>query len=258
MIRKVIAILLVVFCYSTAWAGRSCNGSSDNIYFGDVALFKLTGSMTWMAYIKLNASTAFDSMIADIEGAAITEDEVDNALFFLQVKGSSGAWDLNYIHEYGAGNNEGIEFTLADIPNDTWTHVALVRDVTANTVTLFLNGTQIGGAAPYTNDPTSTATTVPYRLCTRSNQTNFFNGQIAEVALYDRALTEAEIDDIIANGQSQEPDYIHYSKLCGNESPEPDLATGNNDGTLTGTAKVTHPITGCDIAGRRSQPIFFP
>lgn len=254
---RLLLITLIMFCHSMVWAGRSCNGTSDNIYFGDVSLFKLTGSMTWMAYVKLNASTGVDSLIADIEGAAATEDEVDNALFFLQVKGASNSWDLNYIHEYSTGLNEAQEF-VSDILNDTWTHIAVVRDVSANTVIIYKNGATFSGAFNYTNDPTSTATTVPYRLCTRTNQASYFNGQIAEVALYDRALTEAEIDDIIASGQNQEPDYIHYSKLCGNESPEPDLASGNNDGTLTGTAKVAHPIAGCDVAARRSQPMFFP
>lgn len=253
---RVLIISLIILCHSTLWAGRSFNGSSDNINFGTVALFKLIGDMTWMAWIKINASTTTDMVIIAIEGST-GEAEADNSVFYVATDATVRT-DFRYIHEYGTGNNESTT-SATGATNDVWFHFAITRNVATNVVLFYIDGV---ASSPfnYTNDPTSTGTNLNYRLGTRSDGTsNSFAGELAEVALYDRVLTEAEIDDIIANGQGQEPDYIHYSKLCGFSSPEPDESTNNNDGVLTGTTQVTHPVVGCTAPGiRRAQPMFFP
>lgn len=255
-LTPIIAFLLSLLFITPSFAGRLFDGSDDNINFGTVALFKLTGDMTWMAWIKINASTTTDMVIVVIEGST-GEAEADNSVFYVATDATTRT-DFRYIHEYGTGNNESSQHSTG-ATNDVWFHFAVTRNVATNVVLFYVNGT---ASSPfnYTNDPTSTATNVNYRLGTRSDGTsNPFAGGLAEVALYDRALTEAEIDDIIANGQGQEPDYINYSKLCGYSSPEPDESTNNNDGALTGTTQTAHPVAGCTAPGiRRTQPIFFP
>ena len=63
--------------------------------------------------------------------------------------------DIQYIHEYSTGVNELNTFNT-NLSTSTIYHIVAVRDVTANTVILYIDGVAIATFA-YTNDPTLTA-----------------------------------------------------------------------------------------------------
>lgn len=63
---------------------------------------------------------------------------------------------------------------------------------------------------------------------------NWFNGQVAHVAVYTAALTEAEVDTLAAGGHPysvQNANCVNYWPMPGNASPEPD-SKNNYDLTL--------------------------
>jgi len=71
----------------------------------------------------------------------------------------------------------------------------------------------------------------------------FANGRIAEAAIWNVVLTDAEVD-ILAAGYSpafvRPTELLSYRKLFGRQSPEPDHVGGFH-GTLTGTSVGAHP-----------------
>jgi concanavalin A-like lectin/glucanase superfamily protein len=85
--------------------------------------------------------------------------------------------------------------TASSLPTGAWVHVAGTWDGT--TGRLFVNGSVAGSAAIAGPLPT---TSLPLRIGADSNGENRFSGKIDEVALYNRALTTAEIGAIVAAG----------------------------------------------------------
>jgi hypothetical protein len=90
--------------------------------------------------------------------------------------------------------------TAATAPLNTWTHVAVVYD--AGRVITYLNGAEqhrytgqgtIGDAEPRLND---------LRLGGRSGATQFFQGRIDEVDVFNRAVTAAEVQRLYAAGSN--------------------------------------------------------
>ena len=162
---------------------------------GQVAAYVLTGDLTYMGWLQLFSLTAGNGAIAAIEPGA-SESESDNSVFYIHLDGSSNAWDLRYIHEHGSGSNQQNTFNT-NIANDTWVHVAFVRDVSANTVDLYINGS-LFGTYNYTTDPSTTGTTCRHSLSARSN-----GGQRdtawADVVFTDSAFTAGWIATAYAN-----------------------------------------------------------
>ncbi len=217
--------------------GRSFDGSGDKVVFGDVAVFQITGDLSWGLWINF-ASTSDSTLIAAVEPGA-GETEADNSMLYVQVQGTSNNWDIRYIHEYSSGSNEDNRFNV-NLLNNVWIHIALVRNVSANTVVLYIDGTASGGTFNYTNDPTTTSSTADYHLGERIDGSQDFTGYMAEAVLANVAWTIGEVQQIrsrasIARG------LVHYAPLFGVSSPEPDFSGNGNDGTVTGTAIVDHP-----------------
>ena len=224
-------------------ARRVASGASGRIDFGNLALFVNTGDLTLTFWLMLGSGTAINQMIADIEGIGTSELESENASCFLWTSSVSDAWDLRYIHEYGAGINEQNIFDT-DLNNDVWYHVAIVRDVSANTVVTYIDGVA-NATFNYTNDHTYTGSTTVYSIFQRSDGGfQLDDASEADICYYDAALSADEVAGL-ANGVPNFPfraaNKINYCTLDGNESPEPDYTSNRNNGTVTSTTKANHP-----------------
>ncbi|AQT67448.1 Trehalose and maltose hydrolases (possible phosphorylases) [Anaerohalosphaera lusitana] len=118
----------------------------------------------------------------------------------------------------------------ANLPTDEFTHVAGVYDSDANVWQLYVNGEKVaeqsGGELPalIVND-------LPLRIGADSNGANRFRGTIARAAVYDRALTADEIEDLadegdyeanrlegcVANWDFSEVENGGFESVCGEE-----------------------------------------
>ena len=111
-----------------------------------------------------------------------------------------------------AGNPGGgiVESVPLNIPDNTWTHFALRRS--GNVFTLFVNGAEVASGTLTANlDSTSTL-----KFGHRGNPQDtpgslddrqfYFNGSMDDVEIYERALTNAEIESIFS-GSCVEPPY---------------------------------------------------
>ena len=154
----------------------SFNGSSSMIRVADSASLDLTTAMTLSAWIRPTAS----------QGGWRTILQRETDAYFLNASNDTGP-----LRPSGGGTLGGTTQILSGptaSPVDAWTHVALTYDNA--TLKLFVNGTQVAsrttiGAIQATDSPLWIGGNNPYG--------EFFQGLIDEVRVYDRGLTQADI-----------------------------------------------------------------
>uniref|UniRef100_A0AAT9JFF7 ORF42 n=1 Tax=Nitrosopumilaceae spindle-shaped virus TaxID=3065433 RepID=A0AAT9JFF7_9VIRU len=137
-----------------------------------------------------------------------TDTNTEDNIFFKTGDGSNGDqfFGMNsagkfYCVSYGTGTTVDDIYDSATSSVGVWYHVACVRDSTANTLTLYVNGVQkaqdtslvTSGAGYFTN----TDHFIGARL---TSGTAFWNGQIDQTLTYSRALSSSEISSIYNSG----------------------------------------------------------
>jgi len=129
----------------------------------------------------------------------------------------------------GSGSDHVSGVTLS---TDTWYHIVLVHDNSANTLKWYVNGTE-QNTNTSVNVPSNTGT---FYLGTNSDANDkYFNGQIDEVRIWNDVRTAAEIadnkdDELVGN----ESGLIAYYKMSnGSGTTLTDNSSNSNDGTLT-------------------------
>jgi hypothetical protein len=81
-----------------------------------------------------------------------------------------------------------------------WYHLVGVRDTSAGTLKLYVNGT-LAGSTSSCVAPTATGNTVIGRAKYGGNQVDFWRGAIDQVHVYDRALTDTEVTQLYSSGK---------------------------------------------------------
>lgn len=177
------------------------------------ALNKPSTNVTLMAWVKRNGAQDF------LAGLLITRSKNEN--YGLQIN-DNGSVGYEWHSQFWNTPNDSI------LPEDTWTHVALV--VTPTSGTLYYNGTPVR-----TNIATHPGIDFenPLFMGSQNKDERFFNGQIDEVAIYQKAMTTKEIREqmhltkkpakettLIAYFQMNEPSGLLYNKVTGYSSTQ--------------------------------------
>jgi len=176
----------------------------------------------------------------------------------------------------GEGSSTGINITGQSANPDagkagTWSHVAAVWDATTSTARLYVNGEKVaegeGAYVANTNDhPESEAVRGAAGLSIGSyNNTepgsNPFHGKVDEVALYAKALTDAQLLAHYQNGinparavayedliKSHQPNvYLRFSGIASELDVAVNLGTAGAAGDGISTAGVIHPVAGAVV-----------
>lgn len=207
------------------------NGSTNTILCGKSSTL---GDVTVEAWVNTDASAAQ----AVIQHAKSGELEADNIVYGLEIDASRNLWTQ---WEYGAGTNQTATST-ANVSLTTWTYVAAVRNVTANTVTWYINGVQSGSATSYTNDPTggTDATcqlVIGYRI---SGATTYWDGKIDELRVSGTQRTAAWLK---ASYLSENDQFITYPGVSatitvGSSVAQPPHAAANTTDNVLGVASI--------------------
>jgi hypothetical protein len=138
----------------------------------------------------------------------------------------------------GASASGSVNFAIGA---NTWFHAGAVFSA-ANSRTAYLNGT--GGTANTTSlTPSSLVRTAVGRLPNfNSSPINYWNGDLAEAAIWTTALTANDMT-ALASGVSplrvKPASLVFYAPILG-ASPEPDYTAGGRALTLTGTTVTSH------------------
>jgi fibronectin type 3 domain-containing protein len=161
----------------------SFNGTSSYVDLGNPTALQLTGSMTWSAWINAAANPPDDGQIvAKSDGSSgwqfKTSPDTGTHTFGVAVSNSSGS----PVQRYSA-----ITRSL-----NTWYHVAGVYNATAGTLDIYVNGVLNNGVLSGTVPASQLNSAVNANIGRRTGGF-YFNGIIDEVRIYNRALSQAEI-----------------------------------------------------------------
>jgi hypothetical protein len=173
-----------------------------------VSELQILGDVTLSAWAYIRGFENAD-VIAGVSGDG--ETEAENFLYVLAVtSGEEGeTFDIIIGHEYSAGANQfGTISTNLNL--NTWHHLACVRNTTAKTWTLYVNGVAYT-AYTYTNQATG-GTLSPMQF--GRNATRYINGIIDEVSVFLTAKSASDITAIYNSGEptdlSGEIDLVGY------------------------------------------------
>ncbi len=161
----------------------SFNGSTSYVDLGNPAQLRLTGSMTVEAWINAAANPADDGQIVaksnDAAGWQVkTSPDTGPHTFGVGVSGTSNSRTQRYSTTVRALN--------------TWYHVAAVYDATAGTLSLYVNGVLNNGTLSGTVPASQFDQAVNVNIGRRTGG-YYFNGLIDEVRIYNRALSQSEV-----------------------------------------------------------------
>lgn len=159
---------------------RSFNGSSDYINFGDKDDFELNKSITAEAWFKTSSADT-DAGIIDKMGAS-------NYAYTLSIESGNL---IGKITQCSGAEYLNIASSIA-VNDDNWHHAAIAFNADNSTLTLYLDGIEIG----YDNSPNGTRCTTgtaPLQLGYRYDGVRYLGGFIDEVRISSIARTPEEI-----------------------------------------------------------------
>ena len=201
----------------------SLDGDGDGALGADFVKIQTSDAtvVAWVYATSLDGT--FDSIVkqwGDVRGQ-----------FHFGLGGGSPAGSLNLLqNEYGRTGSASTTLTTVTpdpFPTDQWVHVAFTLDSANGLHRLYVNGDVVASAAYAPSDllgnkttggnprgigiglKPSTAGTAP-----SAGAPGYWNGYIDEVGIYDHALSEADIEQVIANSQIG-------MQLDGTSVPEP-------------------------------------
>ncbi|HXQ03118.1 MAG TPA: LamG domain-containing protein, partial [Candidatus Udaeobacter sp.] len=165
----------------------SFNGSSSYVDLGNPALLQITGSMTWNAWVKAAANLPNDGQIVaksnDASGWQFkTSPDTGPHTFGVAVSGGTNAFAQRY------------STTVRSL--NVWYHVAGVYNAAAQTLDIYVNGVLDNGVLRGTIPASQVNAPVNVYIGKRTSLYGggyCFNGIIDDVRIYNRALTQSEI-----------------------------------------------------------------
>jgi hypothetical protein len=93
---------------------------------------------------------------------------------------------------YGGIGGNFSQVSSANFPTTAWKHVAITFDDSTNTMTLYVNGSQVNQNTSVTQSYVGEALRIGSHI-SGATPTSFWNGRIAQVRIYNTALTAANI-----------------------------------------------------------------
>lgn len=144
-------------------------------------LLNSAGSYTVSAWADLSQKGAF--------ATAVSEDGTVNSVFFLQYDSADDRFAFSNANARAVGNsgpNGGSPAT------GTWYHLVGVRDATANTMSIYINGTLAGTTTVPAADMATGGLAIG-RAKFGARQVDYWPGSLDDVQIFPTALTAAEV-----------------------------------------------------------------
>ncbi|MDH4071429.1 MAG: T9SS type A sorting domain-containing protein [Ignavibacteria bacterium] len=166
------------------------DGANDYIDFGNDASTILLQDMTLSLWVKPNDFPIPNQHDPIVFRGEWGETEATNQPYHFYLINFGGLSHFGIGHEYGSGANEGGNTnTPADL---MWTHVAIVRDHIEKTYSFYING-EADTTLSYSENPTGGQAGTGYLGWSPAAITQYFDGCLDDVRMYQRTLTNEEI-----------------------------------------------------------------
>jgi prepilin-type N-terminal cleavage/methylation domain-containing protein len=161
------------------------SASSDYLKSSNSAIASGKTSYTMVAVWQTNSLST--GMIFAQGGCSIGANEGSAAGMYSKNDGIIASWGCGANSDLGSGSNK----YSAKNPNIA---IAQVNKSLTNHMSLYLNSTTPASGAPAT---VANLISAPIFVGTESGTSNFFNGYISELIVFDRSLTVSEIADVM-------------------------------------------------------------
>ena len=122
-----------------------------------------------------------------------------NGEYELSMNGAAGTLEFDH-------NGSRIYSPTSSVKSGVWSQIVCVRNITAMTVTFYVNGLQVGTSQSFTKLPTVSSNALFFG---QENGYNPIRGSIDDVRIYDRTLSSNEIAKLYILGEI--PDRTAFS-----------------------------------------------
>lgn len=159
-------------------------GSSEYIESPDNAALEITDNLTvscWVYPLNKSATNSVVDKFYDNSKRAWNV-RVQNSRFRINLSNTSGSASTAYQ-------------TNTALSNNAWHHLVFTFNSTTNEVNQYINGV-LDSASPHTKNDLISVNTNPLRIGTGYNLQNYFDGDIDEVAIWNRALEATDVQRI--------------------------------------------------------------
>ncbi|MBV6646245.1 MAG: hypothetical protein KI790_12390 [Cyclobacteriaceae bacterium] len=182
----------VEFATTEAFPGRSLlfDGSSSYMDAGNPTELENTGDLTLTAWVYREGNTTGD--VQNIISRAVEDETSADNIHYQFAILTDGT--LRLLWEHGSGLNTSA-VSSDSVPSGKWVHVAVTRDVEANsTVTFYIDGVQSGQTGSLTNpfggeDPTQAVWIGANNQLGTANAF-YFDGLIDEVQIWNMVISD--------------------------------------------------------------------
>lgn len=218
------------------------DGTDDVVRCGDVPslTFERTDAFTVSAWVQTSASGVEQTVLCKAEEAASTDDRG----WALVIK-STGLVEFYLTHTSVTSNLLLLRTTLA-VSLGVWVHLAAVYngDSSAASTKIYIDGEEVPVTVVFDALTDTILNTREFQIGGRGNLDSLFNGRIDDPAMYDKALSAAEIQTIFNGGMPGDltvigptVNLVGYWPIDGDTFPTvTDLSISGNDGTMTNMA----------------------
>jgi|SRR3990172_12635032 len=168
----------------------------DVLYEADATLTadfpgkEVSDSFTALAWIQLDNNA----------GRTVCAKYIGTNIWRFQTDGGGALYAQVYYSDGGGGNVSGSANTALTADGSTWHHVAMVLDGTANKIYLYLDGTVNNGTGLDFDHTLLTASNSYFSIGGHAGGGVHMEGRIDELAVFKRALSSTEINEIIDHG----------------------------------------------------------
>ncbi len=168
----------------------SLNGQDDRVIIPDADSLYLEEAWTITSWVFVNAS---ENGFGHILGKRPAAGTIANYAF--RTSGNGTAWEAYYARDGWKG-----AWSQGTVQKDVWLYMTATYDGT-DTITIYENGAEIGAVSGMGAPAPRNDTDVNIGGWT-DNTSETLDGMLAEVALFDVALSEADINNLMEDGLS--------------------------------------------------------
>ena len=207
--------------------------TTNNLSFGDLTIFDGLGAISCAMWINPDALTN-DARFVGKGGA----DAGSQSILFTMDTAANGQARIVI--------SDGVSRWVADtgdsvIATGAWEHLAYVCSG-GDSGAIYKNAVSQTLTNVIAQTPSTINNTARLFRIGADEDTAGIDGNIAEVSLWNRALSLAEVEIAYRAGPWAVPKgLLMYVPIFGIVSPESDFSGNNNHGTVTGTTRIDHP-----------------
>ena len=196
--------------------------SGGYIDIGNDPALAITGDITLSAWVNIDSTSNDDAVI---NYSAIGETLETNTLYVMHVRPSG----VLIGHERGLGLNQFFNYSSAVLDYKKWYHLAAVRDDTAKTWKLFVNGSQVESDYNYAISAEGGSSS-KLQIGRNAGLGTTIDGRIDDARIYNKALTAAEILELYNKPNEALIGHWKLDETSGTTAAD---SSGNgNDGTM--------------------------